>query len=166
MKPHFTIGTPDRPYLHRWYLTPWSSDRIRRAVPAWLEKIFRWLPNAYVHKIIRSDDDRALHDHPWLNVSVILAGGYTEVVPWSQAQGPLDDHLARVHRVRRRPGSVVVRRSGHRHRLEVGERPCWTLFITGPKVREWGFYCKRGWVHWKRFVAAHDRGQIGRGCEP
>ena len=42
---------------------------------------------------------------------------------------------------------------------------CWTLFITGPVVRDWGFHCPdAGWVFWKNFVDARDAGSIGRGC--
>lgn len=36
---------------------------------------------ARVHKVLRSDEDRALHDHPWQNASIVLDGGYWEVVP-------------------------------------------------------------------------------------
>lgn len=36
---------------------------------------------ARVHKVMRSDHDRALHDHPWHNASIVLEGGYWEVVP-------------------------------------------------------------------------------------
>jgi hypothetical protein len=44
--------------------------------------------------------------------------------------------------------------------------PCWTIFITGPRVRQWGFYCmERGWIHWKRFTAADDPGAVGAGCD-
>ena len=42
---------------------------------------------------------------------------------------------------------------------------CWTVFITGPRVREWGFHCPQGWVHWKRFTAPGDKGSVGKGCE-
>jgi len=32
-------------------------------------------------------------------------------------------------------------------------------------VREWGFHCPRGWMHWKQYTDAQDSGAIGRGCE-
>ena len=25
--------------------------------------------------------------------------------------------------------------------------PVTTLFITGPRIRKWGFHCEEGWVH-------------------
>lgn len=37
--------------------------------------------NARVHKVMRSDHDRCLHDHPWHNASIVLKGGYWEVLP-------------------------------------------------------------------------------------
>jgi hypothetical protein len=43
--------------------------------------------------------------------------------------------------------------------------PCWTVFITGPIVREWGFHCPKGWVHWREFTDARDSGSIGKGCD-
>lgn len=54
------------------------------------------------------------------------------------------------------------------HRVElIGSQRVWTLFLTGPVVREWGFLCPQGWRHWKEFVQMREGGnQMGRGCEP
>lgn len=133
-KPDFVIGGAERPYLLRWHLVPRN----------------RFL-NVYLHKIVRSDDDRALHDHPWWSLSIILAGGYLEVTPkGSFWRDPLD---------------LVLRRATAAHRLVVGNsHPCWTLFITGPRIREWGFHCPQGWRHWKDFTHPAAKGQVGRGC--
>lgn len=30
--------------------------------------------------------------------------------------------------------------------------PCWSLVVTGPPRRRWGFWCPKGWVHWKEFL--------------
>ena len=35
------------------------------------------IANIYLHTIWCSDDDRALHDHPWPRCSIIVDGGYT-----------------------------------------------------------------------------------------
>lgn len=59
--PDFVIGGAERPYLLRWWLIPRNP-------------VF----NVYLHQFMRSDDDRALHDHPWANCSVLLRGAYTE----------------------------------------------------------------------------------------
>lgn len=138
IKPDLIIGDKDKPYLLRWHVIPRNP-----------------LFNVYLHKILRDDDDRALHDHPWPSLSIILRGGYIEVT----ASGTFW----------RRPGAFIFRRATTAHRLALpvvggGIRYCWSLFITGPKVREWGFHCPQGWRHWKEFVDTRDRGQIGRGC--
>ncbi|MDR7102970.1 hypothetical protein [Croceicoccus sp. BE223] len=107
--------------------------------------------NVYLHEIRKSDDDRALHDHPWDNVSFLLAGGYIEHTPEGAYQ--------------RQVGDVVQRRAEAMHRLEVAAGlSAVSLFITGPKVREWGFACGQGWVRWQDFTNAADPSQIGRGC--
>jgi len=142
--PDFIIGGEDDPYLLRWFVLPRNP-------------VF----NLYLHEFRRSDDDRALHDHPYLfNCSVIVEGWYFE-----HAGG----------RIRlRRPGEVKFRWGRSPHRVELlpgvspsknGFVPCTTFFFTGPRVRQWGFYCPQGWVHWKKFTASHDKGAIGKGCD-
>lgn len=154
-EPDVVIGGAARPYLRRWYLTAWS-DYPRGSKPKTLGEWFtRRLPNVYLHEVLRSDDDRALHDHPWWNLSVILQGGYVE---FTIAAGGIH------HGKFRAPGSLKLRPPQSAHRLVVSE-PCTTLFITGPRVRDWGFHCPQGWRHWKEFVSAADPGQPGRGCE-
>jgi hypothetical protein len=67
--------------------------------------------------------------------------------------------------------SIAFRRAEHRHRVVLKKDlygspiPCWTLVITGPRVREWGFWCPRGFVHWKAFTKSKNSGEVGRGCE-
>jgi hypothetical protein len=41
--------------------------------------------------------------------------------------------------------------------------PAWTLFITGPRWREWGFHCPQGWIHHDHFSDPADPGNIGKG---
>jgi hypothetical protein len=155
-RPDFIIGGTDNPYLLRWWLIPRNP-----------------LFNIYVHKFLRSDDDRAHHDHPWLfNASWLLDGEYIEHT--ITAGGALV-------RTQRKAGDFKLRWGKAPHRVELltdmeydtpnwnvieYPQPCWTLFITGPRVREWGFYCmERGWIHWKCFTAPHDKGAIGKGCD-
>lgn len=143
--PDFIIGDPLDPYLLRWYLIPRN-------------KIF----NIYLHKFCKSDDDRALHDHPWLfNMSLLLKGDYIEHKPGNKKK----------FRWRWIP---YFRWGKAPHRVELlqpdpyarGPIPVWTLFVTGPVVREWGFYCPGRWVPWRKFVQQRDGGNgIGQGCE-
>lgn len=135
------IGGHDNPYLLRWYLIPRNP-----------------ILNIYLHKFMRSDDDRALHDHPWANMSILLRGEYIE---HEILAGGIEK------RTHFKAGSWRIRWSGKlAHRLELVNGPCWTIFITGPRYRQWGFHCPLvGWVHWKKFTAADDHGAIGKGCD-
>ncbi|MDW9242666.1 hypothetical protein [Burkholderia cepacia] len=139
--PDFIIGSGATPYLKRWWVIPRNP-------------VF----NIYLHEFIRSDDDRALHDHPWSNLSIILRGSYVEHT--IDAGG--------IHQRRRFvAGAWKLRPFGSAaHRLELDNGTCWTLFVTGPRYRQWGFHCpQRGWVHWKEFTAADRRGEVGKGCD-
>jgi hypothetical protein len=105
--PDFVIGGAARPYLRRWWVIPRNP-----------------LFNIYLHQFLRSDDDRALHDHPWVNASILLRG---RCVEHTISAGGIE------HRRELRAGDVRVRPSGRlAHRVEVVDGPCWTLFITGP----------------------------------
>ncbi|UES40956.1 cupin domain-containing protein [Roseibium aggregatum] len=130
--PDFIIGNP--PYMLRWWLLPRNPTF-----------------NVYYHRILRDDDDRALHDHPWPSFSIMIKGQLREVLE----DGP------RVVLA----GDCIYRGPEMAHRLElIDGQPAETLFITGPRVREWGFHCPKGWVHWQDFTAPGDSSQIGRGC--
>lgn len=158
--PDFVIGGADRPYLLRWYLTPWRRWRDVPAGASWLRRVAGWpsrcLPVLYLHQFRRSDDDRALHDHPWLfNASLLIYGTYTE---HTIAAGGIN------RRTVREAGDLVLRWGGAPHRIELHDGVCWTVFAAGPVVREWGFHCRGGWVPWQVFTAPTDRGQVGAGC--
>lgn len=140
--PDFIVGGRQNPYLHRWWLLPRNP-----------------FFNVYIHKFSRSDDDRALHDHMYANISWLLQGYYLEHTI---------QHGGIHTKTHVEAGDVVIRLSGKSaHRIELPDgKPCWTLFITGFRYREWGFHCPiRGWVHWKDFTDADDAGSIGRGCD-
>lgn len=143
--PDFIIGHPGVPYLERWWIIP-RNARF----------------NIYLHHFLHSDEDRALHDHPWWNVSIVLRGAYIE---------HLRDGRALLRKPWRlwAPWRLVFRRPESAHRIELltasaGPAPVWSLFLTGPVLREWGFLCPTGWKHWKAFTKAGAPGEIGPGC--
>lgn len=127
--PDFIIGDN---YLRRWWIVPRNP-----------------FCNVYLHEILRSDDDRALHDHPWTNTSIVLSGRYVEHMPFGLRQT-------------REAGDIVTRQPTDAHRLEIlpGERAV-SLFMTGAKVREWGFHYPNSWTE---FVDMSNLGQVGPGC--
>ncbi len=131
LPPDFVIGDN---YLRRWWIVPRNP-----------------FANVYLHEILHSDDDRALHDHPWDNRTFVLEGGYIEHTP----EGVFE----------RKAGDVIARKASDAHRLEIPEGGrAVSIFMTGPVIREWGFHCPQGWRHWREFVDARDTGQIGKGC--
>lgn len=156
--PDLIIGDPQNPYMLRWWLIPRN----------------RFGFNIYLHKFLRSDDDRALHCHPWWSMGMILRGKYIEHMPADPAAWRNGDRRT-IQRTRRawRP---VFRSARHIHRVELyipkpenfygPKEPVWTIFITGKPVREWGFWCPQGFRKSDDFL---ERGEgtsvIGRGCE-
>jgi hypothetical protein len=86
--------------------------------------------NLYLHHILRSDEDLCLHDHPWRFITLVIAGGYREVLPTAAKN--------------RGVGTLLYRPARFRHRVEVA-RPAWSLVWVGRKVRRWGFFTKLGW---------------------
>ncbi len=182
--PDFIIRPAGRDQTLRWYTIPRN----------------RWL-NIYIHKWISSDDDRAPHDHPYHNASILLEGEYREwmFVPkkitlnWeiknfvAYSGQEKNRVFAILHRGK---GHIYVRKATTAHRVELiakhwsedsyirgdGKRfegkktiyeywPCITLFITGPRFRDWGFHCPKGWVHEDEFRDSRDKGKTGKGCD-
>ncbi|MGH1426929.1 MAG: hypothetical protein ACRBEE_03255 [Arenicella sp.] len=128
-KPDEIIGEK---YMRRWHL--------RRKQGSW---------NLYLHRYDGSDDDRALHDHPWKSISILLCGNLHEV--------------AKNKTYRLWWFLPKYRNAEYAHRIILKSRYAYTLFFTLKKEREWGFHCPQGWKHWKDFTSA-DGQQTGAGC--
>lgn len=77
-----------------------------------------------LHHFLHSDDDRAFHDHPWWFVTLVLRGSYID-------RSPAGDDVLRA-------GSVRYRPALHRH--TVVTEGVWTVLVTGPQERVWGFW--------------------------
>jgi hypothetical protein len=141
-KPDLVIGDPEQPYMLRWMLFPRNG-----------------LFNIYLHKFMRDDYDRAFHDHPWWSVSLVVSGGYFEV-------RPAHDGSTTRHWVPR--WSIVPRWATYSHRIEcerdeLGQcMPCWTVFVVGPVIRTWGFWCPAGWKPWMDVVEPSNRGVVDK----
>lgn len=136
---------PDRAtgadYLHRYYI--FLKDRT--SFPF----------NVTLHKIVRSDDP-IMHDHPWSYTTLILKGGYWEHTPVFDKDGKM---LAQFQ-TWRGPGSVISRKAGEYHWLELDNSvgPATTLFFMGRQKREWGFLVqtKKGlhrWIKWTDYLS-------------
>ena len=134
--PDLIIAPDGRPYIYRWHLIPRNEFGC----------------NVYLHLQVADDPERPLHDHPWDNQSVILAGGYREVyLPAhfvAQAHEPWEREV--------RTGRVVHRRAEEAHRIFLLPDCPYTisLFTTGPVVRDWGFWFENPtrWVSHKEVI--------------
>lgn len=135
-KPVLTIAPDGEPYLYRWHLIPRSDDA-----------------NVYFHLQVGDDPIRPPHDHPWDNTSVILVGGYDEI--WY-----VPGEMAVICREFRK-GDFVSRKAEEAHRLLLPEGISYTMtiFTTGPKIRDWGFWYSDGWHSHTRHVNQEDPGR-------
>lgn len=148
--PDLTIGPRDAPQTLRWHIFRWRGWQLA------------------LHKWLRSDDDRALHDHSGHNLSIILNKGYWELVRTQTSKGAVYD-LWRY----RRPFVPYFRRADAAHRIALAPAtaPVWSLWLRWPPIREWGFHCPKGWRHWKDYCDTRDystpgsSSTVGPGCD-
>lgn len=151
--PYLTISSQENGvYMHRDWLIEKSVDK----------------PAARLHRIMRSDSERdCLHNHPWVNCSVILEGEYFEIIPSDNGETDLSEipgHLCDVieynepvKALRRKVGDVVIRSNNERHRIIVdpANKPL-SLFMVGPKIDEWGFFKNGEFIHHVDFLKSED----------
>jgi hypothetical protein len=103
------------------------------------------LENIYVHEFVRSDKDDP-HNHPWPNLTVVLSGWYMEEV-WS------DDGKTSLGTYRRNVGDVVSRPSHVVHAITETAPNCISLFMTGKKEQDWGFFTPSGYIEHADYAA-------------
>jgi len=124
----------NEPYLERYYL--FLRDRERFPF------------NIFLHKFLKSDPDD-VHDHPWPYATVILKGGYWEWIPHFDTVGRKTGE----YQVWRGPGHFRISKANSFHRIELDpDITAWTLFMPGPKQRDWGFLVKNQWVQWEQYL--------------
>jgi hypothetical protein len=104
--------------------------------------------NIYFHRFFGSDAPTP-HDHPWVSMGIILEGEYLEHTP----KGDFKRHT----------GDVTLRLPSSLHWVEI-DKPVYTLFITGPRVRRWGFECKDKWVDFREYIDARGDNRLASGC--
>lgn len=124
-----------------------------------------WLPGFRVHNILQSDDDRALHDHPFSFVTFILSGGYYEYLSdgsktWHGAPAVLYRQAETLHRIELKELAVKQRGPVIQYDLQ----PAWTLVFRTRYFRQWGFMTKSGWVHNKAFIDKREGNHFDTGA--
>jgi hypothetical protein len=124
----------NEPYLERYYL----FLRNRKRFPF----------NIFLHKFLKSDPDD-VHDHPWPYATVILKGGYWEWIPHFDTVGRKTGE----YQVWRGPGHFRISKANSFHRIELDpDITAWTLFMPGPKQRDWGFLVQNKWIQWEQYL--------------
>lgn len=159
-KPDLIIGPRDNPQTLRWHLFVWRGWQLS------------------LHKWLRSDDDRAPHDHKADNLSIILNGGYFEVVRvlqderYNHADSRKWRSGARDITYFRWPLVPYFRKAETMHRVALPSdgKPVWSLWLRWPQRRRWGYGCPKGWVDADDYNKSADYyrdgvSEVGRGCE-
>jgi len=119
------------PYLTRYYI---------------FKKPVSWMPSIYIHCFHNSDHDYAVHSHPWnYSISFIFSGSYAE------ERRQKDDSIKTKILS---PGRINFIRGTDFHRVDLLSPNVWTLFISGPKVKDWGFWDRdtHEYTQWEKFL--------------
>jgi hypothetical protein len=90
-----------------------------------------------LHHWLHSDDVRHLHDHTWGFVTFVLRGGYRDLTASGYEEMPA--------------GKFAYRPANHRHAVVVNSGGCWTVLLTGPRTRMWGFWVGEKFVKSTRY---------------
>lgn len=162
------------PYLSRTYvvgraLTGFDEQGNPAERAAWSRGILG--VHVYIHRFHRSDQDLALHNHPWKwALSFVVSGGYEEerrvgktCVPCGGRRGyDLDCPLCQgvgnsFEVVRRTVGPLSCNWIDHDtfHRVDLLEKDAWSVFVAGPRVTEWSFWDRdtHEETPWREFLA-------------
>jgi hypothetical protein len=129
-RPTRLIKIEDKPYMERYFIGQWLGLTI------------------YLHRFVRDDHERNLHNHPWNHaISLVLTGRYNEHHA-PHAQWVTHDTVVAVEHTR------SVRWFNHithstLHRIAKVKPETWTLFIHTDWKHHWGFLRRVGgqWPH-------------------
>ncbi len=176
-KPDLIIGPRNNPQTIRWHIFVWRGWQLS------------------LHKWLRSDDDRAPHDHKANNVSILLTGRFREMVrerewfPFTERAGGGHYDLEKfaalgwihhgdgefyrdVDRWHMRwPLVPYFRKAETLHRVAlISDKPVWSLWLRWPARRRWGYGCPKGWVDaddYNKIADYYGAGvsEVGRGCD-
>lgn len=148
-------------YMGRWWLfNPYS--RTTHKPERW------WCPWSFrIHRIMRPDEDRDLHDHPWSARTIILRGWYAEqrllsaddpalhamLMSGADRGHSLDTAFQATEYLTRRPGDTARLLHGEYHRIdEVSPSGVIALFITSRWKGDWGFLVNGVKVPWRTYT--------------
>ncbi len=130
-----------------------------------------------VHFINDPDVEPDMHNHPVTFLSLILRGGYAELLGRPNAFFPKTPAATKPHEpvewIRRRWFNFV-RAEKHVHKIVSVKPGTVTLCFYGPRRCTWGFFTEAGFVPWKEYNrkyktlpssdAEQTRGRTDSGC--
>lgn len=133
-------------YMYRfWLFNAYRSTEEKDALVRAGKKIPWEFPvSMRLHKIMRADNDRDKHDHPWNARTIVLRRWYKEIREFpAQIQNLVDRYnLADCEGslFNRLAGQTATLKFEEYHRIiEVPQEGVWTLFITYKYRGIWGF---------------------------
>lgn len=130
-------------YMERWWVfNPYQDSHGQIIERSWL---MRCLPSIRVQHIMRADNERHRHDHPWNARTFILRGWYMEDRKGAPLRCCLEGTTARLG-------------YGEYHRIvEVSPGGVWTLFITWKHQGTWGFEVDGKKIPWREYPATREQ---------
>ena len=138
--PYFHLIKGGETYMRRWWLfNPYDNETRQTR--------WRWCPiSIRVHHIMKPDEDRHLHDHPWNARTIVLKGYYFEETP------------KRFKTLAKRGSGDTARIGyGQFHRIHTVSRGgVYTLFISGKYRGSWGFLVGGQKVPWREYLGIKD----------
>lgn len=134
--------------LHLSYDAPEHLERPGPLLRRWV--LTTPLGTLRLHHLVQPDVAH-YHDHPWAFLSVVVRGWYVEEFPDGD-------------RVRRGWLSWAWRSERMVHRVaEVSPGGAWTIVLTGPRRKSWGFLALSHWVPWREIVPAETQDAVAKG---
>jgi len=123
------IRVEDELYLRRFYITPRRKDPYGNSTGRYLGF------GVYLHYFYVGDEDRQLHNHPWkYALSYILTGGYME------ERRNNNSYAVETRDVKTGTFNFISADDFHRVIKKPGGKHVWTLFFTGFRNQDWGFW--------------------------
>lgn len=156
------------PYLYRWHLLrvpfvvalrtyarrffpplgPYAHAVVRAS--ELLTRVRSRTPAVFLHRTFRADPGRDVHNHPWPWAGTfVLWGGYVQLIKERLPTGYYSERFVRVDRwTWHRDGFYP----NQYHRIVSVKPNTWTLFVTGPRLRDWGFLVRGAHIRWRPYL--------------
>lgn len=137
-------------YMNRYWLFNKYEYTPGQDEAGYDKRKYKWLPAIRIHHILRKDQGRDLHDHPWDARTIILKGWYGE----TRMNHYVGDGFVAVQEHWRDPGDTAALKLGEFHEItQVSDGGVWTMFFTWDYQGTWGFFVDGKKVLWKQYLA-------------